>query len=214
MTGGKKMKSRMLVSLLVIALAAAVIGGATMAWFTDSDVSDEVTFSAGTLLVDIEDFKVATENIKLDTLNPGDSWEYEFDVVNAGTKNLIFKGILFYKETLGKEKPELGLPEGYGTNPLSELLEVEFWVDGQDAPFYQGSLAECPMEFGEASLTPADGDQQSLGYRVKVTLPTTADNKYQGSGLDATFVILARQIHADAEYPAFDCPYHGVHGGV
>jgi predicted ribosomally synthesized peptide with SipW-like signal peptide len=33
------MKSRMLVSLLVIALAAAVIGGATMAWFTDEDES-------------------------------------------------------------------------------------------------------------------------------------------------------------------------------
>jgi hypothetical protein len=135
-------------------------------------------------------------------------------VVNAGTKNLIFKGILFYEETLGQENSDLGLPDGYGTNPLSELLEVEFWVVGQDAPFYQGKLKDCPMEFGEASLTPADGDQQSLSYRVKVTLPTTADNKYQGSGLDATFAILARQIHPDAEYPAFDCPYHGVHGGV
>jgi predicted ribosomally synthesized peptide with SipW-like signal peptide len=204
----------MLVSLLVIALAAAVIGGATMAWFTDSDSVDNVTFTAGTLLVDIEDFKVATENIKLDTLNPGDSWEYEFNVVNVGTKNLIFKGILFYEETLGKDNTDLGLPEGYGTNPLSELLEVEFWVVGQGEPFYKGKLTECPMEFGEASLTPAGGDQQSLSYRVKVTLPTTADNKYQGSGLDATFVILARQIHADAEYPFFDCPYHEVHGEV
>ena len=30
------MKSRMIVSFMVIALAAALIGGATMAWFTDS----------------------------------------------------------------------------------------------------------------------------------------------------------------------------------
>jgi predicted ribosomally synthesized peptide with SipW-like signal peptide len=203
----------MLVSLLVIALAAAVIGGATMAWFTDSDSVDNVTFTAGTLLVDIEDFKVATENIKLDTLNPGDSWEYEFDVVNAGTKNLIFKGILFYNETLGQDNTDLGLPEGYGTNPLSEELDVELWVVGQNAPFYNGKLKGCPMEFGEASLTPKDGNQQSLKYRVKVTLPTTADNKYQGSSLDATFVILARQIADGAGYPAFDCPYHGGHNG-
>jgi predicted ribosomally synthesized peptide with SipW-like signal peptide len=41
------MKSRMLISMLVIALAAAVIGGATMAWFTDEDTAGPVTFTAG-----------------------------------------------------------------------------------------------------------------------------------------------------------------------
>jgi len=50
------MKSRMLVSMLVIALAAAVIGGATMAWFTDeaSTGEDGITFTAGTLEITVE----------------------------------------------------------------------------------------------------------------------------------------------------------------
>jgi len=51
----------MLVSLLVIALAAAVIGGATMAWFTDSAGSEDVTFTAGTL-----DITVSGEGVDFD----------------------------------------------------------------------------------------------------------------------------------------------------
>jgi len=55
------MKSRMLISMLVIALAAAVIGGATMAWFTDEENPEQITFTAGTL-----DITVSGKGVSVD----------------------------------------------------------------------------------------------------------------------------------------------------
>ena len=246
------MKSRMIISLMVIALAAALIGGATMAWFTDSDASEPVTFTAGTLLIDIEGDNFAqqinSEEINLDILNPGDEFEFEFDVVNEGTKNLIFTGLLCYEDTIGQDRDDL--PEdmvvtletkGYGTDPLSEVLIVELKVVGNNMDlgygddaenagvFYRGTLADYdnnsdpfedfptgltldpnsqpPIVFGEAGLTPGAGStQNSLTYHVKFTLPTDAGDVYQGSSLDAAFVVMAKQIHPGAQYGAFFCP--------
>ena len=226
------MKSRMIVSFMVIALAAALIGGATMAWFTDSDTVDEpITFTAGTLLIDLTD-PVQTTNINIGNLNPGDEFEYEFEVVNDGSKNLIFTGILCYDERTGKENEAIPFDdryEGYGTGYLSEVLEMEIWVKGQDKPFYSGTLADYkneedpiggypkglpefenpPIVFGEASLTPGeDSKQNSLTYIVKFKLPEETDNKYQGSSIELALSVLAKQIHPDAEYPEFACPFH------
>ncbi|NLB17599.1 MAG: cell division protein FtsN, partial [Syntrophomonadaceae bacterium] len=79
------MKSRVLIAVLVVALAAAVIGGGTMAWFTDDGVGDPVTFSAGTLMIDIDNPELTgTYDVLLDRLNPGDCVEWEFDVRNVG----------------------------------------------------------------------------------------------------------------------------------
>src|SRR5690554_3021269 len=124
------MEKRVIVSLVVIALAAALIGGASMAWFTDSDETEPTTFTAGTLLIDIDNFQRVTEEINLDKLNPGDEWEYTFDVVNDGTKNLIFAGLLCYKDELGEDLNDFGDRDGYGTKPLSEVLELEISVVG------------------------------------------------------------------------------------
>ena len=241
------MKSRMLISMLVIALAAAVIGGATMAWFTDEDASEPVTFTAGTLLIDLnenewEQFQEG--EINLDNLNPGDTWEHELEVKNIGTKNLRFTGVLCYEDTIGQDRDDLpdGMVErlfakGYGTGKLSEVLQVELSVKdatwevnsewGQGV-FYKGTLADYnngthpvgglppgfetvsrnrPIVFGEASLTPGEGStQNSLTYNVKLSLPTTADNAYQGSKLRAALVVMARQNRDDAQYGEFVCP--------
>jgi predicted ribosomally synthesized peptide with SipW-like signal peptide len=93
--GGKKMKSRMLVSLLVIALAAAVIGGATMAWFTDSDETGDVTFTAGTLKINVDDTfdGEPIDVLEFDNMNPGDVYdEIKILIENTGTKKLAWFG--------------------------------------------------------------------------------------------------------------------------
>ena len=43
------MKTRILMSVLAIGLSIALIGGATMAWFTDEAGPVEATFTAGTV---------------------------------------------------------------------------------------------------------------------------------------------------------------------
>ncbi len=80
------MKSRMMVSLLVIALAAAVIGGATMAWFTDSDPVEPVTFTAGTVDIKVTDQEGGYENV-----NPGDCHDVTATITNVGSKNVVLK---------------------------------------------------------------------------------------------------------------------------
>lgn len=136
--------------MLVIALAAAVIGGATMAWFTDEKTAEPVTFTAGTLLIDIDKFKRVDSEVNIENLNPGDEFEYEFDVVNVGTKQFIFIGALSYKDIIGQANGELGYDmialldsKGYGTDPLSEALN--FKLEVTKGPWigtvYEGLLA-------------------------------------------------------------------------
>lgn len=86
------MKSRMLISLLVIALAAAAIGGATMAWFTaeanlEQD-GEQVTFTAGTVVVNVDEAPEITtmEDRSIDNVNPGDCATICWNIRNVGTK--------------------------------------------------------------------------------------------------------------------------------
>lgn len=86
------MKSRMLISLLVIALAAAAIGGATMAWFTaeanlEQD-GEQVTFTAGTVVVNVDEVPEITtmEDRSIDNVNPGDCATICWNILNEGTK--------------------------------------------------------------------------------------------------------------------------------
>jgi predicted ribosomally synthesized peptide with SipW-like signal peptide len=75
--------------MLVIALAAAVIGGATMAWFTDSDEAGDVTFTAGTLKIDVSDNYSSPEFevYEFENMNPGDVYDpIEIVIENVGTK--------------------------------------------------------------------------------------------------------------------------------
>lgn len=75
------MKSRMLISMLVIALVAAVIGGGTMAIFTDNAELGEAEFVAGTVKVS------ADGGVKVPNWNPGDEDEFEFCIENEGSKD-------------------------------------------------------------------------------------------------------------------------------
>jgi predicted ribosomally synthesized peptide with SipW-like signal peptide len=224
MTGGKKMKSRMLVSLLVIALAAAVIGGATMAWFTDSDVSDEVTFSAGTLLIAIDDLNLeGEEGLKINNMNPGDVKNGSFVVVNEGTKNLQFMGYLCWQDIIGQLNDDLNqdmrqmlIDKGYGDEELSDVLNFKIsvrnatWNNGLgEGVFYNGTLPGVgPLKFGLAELAPSE----SLTYDVEVTLPGEGTgNDYQGSKINLVFGVIAGQTTNNAPAPVlpdgFVCPF-------
>ncbi|MFY9541001.1 MAG: TasA family protein, partial [Dethiobacteria bacterium] len=55
------MNKRIVTSLFVIALAAALVGGATMAWFTSTASVEGNEFTAGTLK-----FEVDGENVSID----------------------------------------------------------------------------------------------------------------------------------------------------
>jgi predicted ribosomally synthesized peptide with SipW-like signal peptide len=81
------MKTRMIASFLVIALVAAVIGGASMAYFTAKAEAPENVFVAGTVMIDVgEEVVVPAEKIGI--VNPGDCFCKCIPIHNSGNKTI------------------------------------------------------------------------------------------------------------------------------
>ncbi len=78
---------KMFLSLMIIVLAVALVGGATLAWFTDAAQTPTNSFEAGTVEIEAgwqEDVgKIITEN-----WNPGDCTDFEVCVENIGSKKI------------------------------------------------------------------------------------------------------------------------------
>lgn len=78
-----------MMSILIIALAIALIGGATSAWFTAEADLPEAEFKAGTVKVNVDNgvVKEAMEGKSFDNVNPGDCGSVKWKIVNKGTKD-------------------------------------------------------------------------------------------------------------------------------
>lgn len=92
------MRRKIFTSMLMIALVAALVGGATFALFTDSATNDNNTFAAGT--VDISAGN-QSYNVTIDNMAPGDVIPGSFVVKNEGSLKLWYQvtssanGVLF-----------------------------------------------------------------------------------------------------------------------
>lgn len=75
------MKAKLFLSLLTIVIAVALVGGATMAWFTDESGPIENVFTAGSIEIE------SGGKEKFENWNPGDSDIYQFCVENTGSKD-------------------------------------------------------------------------------------------------------------------------------
>jgi len=81
------MKAKMIASMLVLALAAALVGGATMAIFTDTDTNTGNTFTAGTVSIQVG---VSSIGVGAGNMAPGDTITGTFTVTNNGTLQLRY----------------------------------------------------------------------------------------------------------------------------
>lgn len=130
------MKSRMIVSFMVIALAAALIGGATMAWFTDRENAMEQTFTAGILDISTSNNLLGLELPTIEHMNPGDTFgPFEIEIVNVGNKRLFWVGDWRF-ETLDELDDRL-LDALYIKTMKMEFLDSNgnHWTDD---PWYSG----------------------------------------------------------------------------
>lgn len=89
------MSRKILVVVLTIALAAALIGGTTMAWFTDSSSSNPVEFTAGTVLIEAGSSSITSQyfdpsdGVFVYGVAGGTGDLYEVDIQNQ-TENKIY----------------------------------------------------------------------------------------------------------------------------
>lgn len=213
-------KSRLLVSLMVIAMAAALIGGATMAWFTDSDEAEPITMTAGTLLIDMTELQLIEEfaEVDLEILNPGDTWAWEFEVENVGTKSFNWGIYACWQDIIGQlnealdeEMRALLEEKGYGSDELSKVLEWEVYVDYGDGEelLVEGVLPEeGPVG---AYMEPIAAGDDPVKVRIVALLPGEGTgNEYQGSTMKLALGVMAWQTTNGAPAPTLDdvvCPF-------
>lgn len=125
------MRKKLLAGMTVLILLAALVGGATMALFTDTAANAGNTFTAGT--VDIGVGEEPAVPVHVDNMAPGDTYNGSFTVVNDGSLELRFgvsyetDGVLF-----GGPTPAVvgGLEDDQGVVLApGDSAEVAFTVD-------------------------------------------------------------------------------------
>jgi len=222
------MNKRILLSLAVIALAAALIGGVTAAWFSDdvalSDEDATESVGAGTLLVDFDDeteaeeVSYAMEDFDVMNLGPNDVWEYNIDVENVGTLDFEYKMKLGYAESTGQQ---MGLDEvlddlefgsddydDFGTENISDVIRVTIECEEEGyTPVDYELLSEAATEDDGDFYIDIEEDYRldaanADSWNIEMELDTDeTGNEHQGGELNFDLTILAKQLEDD-EYRA------------
>ena len=187
--GDKKMKSKKAVrsalgmSVLSIALCAAMLIGTTFAWFTDTASTAVNKIQAGTLKVDIVgkegslDGKILSfknKNGETDILwEPGATFNLDsFKIVNNGNLALKYKVVVS------------------GVNGSSKLLEaIEFKVKvGEKAPVALADLDGILLPEGKSAVTDSEKVKESDLITISGHMKETAGNEYQGLSIDGVAI--------------------------
>jgi hypothetical protein len=139
------MKSNILSSMLVIALAAGIIGGATAAMFTARGSTDAGDYITGTVAVNAEDTAIINSS-DLSNIAPGDTVEGEFTVANNGTLDIWYNaealasGDLFAGET--PAEVEIGKSQGSLSEGEETTLNFTVTLPLEANNEYQGAEGE------------------------------------------------------------------------
>lgn len=192
------LQRKMLMSIASVLVLVALIAGATMAWFTDSETV-AATFTAGTVDVGIN------EPTNIDIVNPGDiinfgaeeNSEYIYDseegqgsydrvlqITYDGSKAAYVRVLVdaAWAEDLSSENLSL---EGVEGSPW--VLQDEM-VDGKYVFLLDGILNGSGEDFGDYDLA----EVQNVLFIVTIDGAGTG-NDYQGVALDMEFEVQAVQ---------------------
>ena len=192
------LQRKMLMSIASVLVLVALIAGATMAWFTDSETV-AATFTAGTVDVGIN------EPTDIDIVNPGDiinfgaeedagyiydseegqgSYDRVLQITYDGSKAAYVRVLVdaAWAEDLSSENLSL---EGVEGSPW--VLQDEM-VDGKYVFLLDGILNGSGEDFGDYDLA----EVQNVLFIVTIDGAGTG-NDYQGVALDMEFEVQAVQ---------------------
>jgi len=192
------LQRKMLMSIASVLVLVALIAGATMAWFTDSETV-AATFTAGTVDVGIN------EPTNIDIVNPGDiinfgaeedagyiydseegqgSYDRVLQITYDGSKAAYVRVLVdaAWAEDLSSENLSL---EGVEGSPW--VLQDEM-VDGKYVFLLDGILNGSGEDFGDYDLA----EVQNVPFIVTIDGAGTG-NDYQGVALDMEFEVQAVQ---------------------
>ena len=187
---------KILMSMMVIALAAAIAAGGTIAYFSDEETSSENTFTAGTLDLGLANASgtdpttgVTTTWVSPSDWAPGDTVDATLYINNEGTIPASNVTVDFdYSLTEGT--PATVDP---GTTSLEDMIKATtVTLDAATVTALQGkTLAELK------ALDPYDlgswGANTEKALRIVWTFDSGADNGCQGDTATVTLTLNANQ---------------------
>ncbi|MGI6097797.1 MAG: TasA family protein [Dethiobacteria bacterium] len=177
------MRSKILVSILIIFMSAATIAGVTMAWFT-AQTEIENTFTAGT--VELESDETGYFKDPIENWNPGDCVEKKFKVVNKGSKKIYlrasFTGEWFEKNEDGEWIPwDPQNEDGEDVNPVEIKVIDDMFGSSEKWQELDGYFYYYNTSMGPWRPNPVVDSGGKAYQTIKVCLDgPTADNAFQG----------------------------------
>ncbi len=204
------MTRKIITSLMVIAVAAMMVGMGTFAYFSDTETSSGNTFTAGTLDLTLTESGGAP--ISLTNMKPGDSASGSITVTNVGTLPGSLYATSWYVTADGSPNPYADMT---ADEVAQMLLITAFTVDGNavSIPDTDGdtriTVFDMVNDISGVVLADYPGSPGQLGtwysydtnmaangthtYSLTVQFDTAADNDYQGDGITWTFEFLLTQ---------------------
>jgi predicted ribosomally synthesized peptide with SipW-like signal peptide len=190
---------KIILSLAMIAMVSAVAIGATRAYFSDTETSNDNTFTAGSLNLTL-DGNDGTNVVKwtVGPMAPGNQPKGQFTLVNTGNVAgyLDLENIVVTSHENGIIEPET--EAGDVTDPEGELEDVlnlrlftdlncDGWISAGDTTFFNGKVGTIAPNYDLNVLIPASGKACITG--IYDWWSTADDNKAMTDSfdLDITF---------------------------
>lgn len=127
--------SKILVSLMTIALVGVLVGGGIYAAFSDSEMTADNTLTAGTLDIKVGTDDPTTESIAVSNVKPTDSGNAATWPVNnigsiTGNLTIALGAITNFETTLTEPESSAGdATSGATQGELGTYLQVAVWLD-------------------------------------------------------------------------------------
>lgn len=202
--------SKILVSLMTIALVGALVGGGIYAYFNDTETSTGNTFTAGTLDLNLDGGNTNVVKFNVSDASPGSIGGGTWTVTNAGTidgyLDLETVGIT---EGIGTTTdPELvDEPTGLDTAQLGTFLMVHMFIDANnDGDWDAGETDILGTNAAPVAINTIAGSYNldlpltaiSTNYiALRWSVPVTADNRIQGDSIILGMTFELQQRAAD-----------------
>jgi len=214
---------KVLISLSIIAVAAAIVIGATTAYFSDTETSTGNTFTAGTIDIAINNENPWTHSYNIGELKPGEIGYINFDISNVGQNPVnITKNLSNFVNTGGVENyvcdtlsgntssepecvEEIGTKKDDVQTQIIYDLSVKVYANGNDVtPIWWQEIYNANENKSLTDIYGTNGDQYvalgmiPVGGHMMVTqsyhFNANAGNEYQGDTLSFNITIKGDQL--------------------